>query len=169
MIETFNTIVALGALILGVISVLLIVTAVADKKSQVISFVRDNANLLIFFVSIGAMAVSIIYSNGFGYTPCYLCWFQRIFLYPTVFISGLALYKKDRNVLSYLETLTWVGIVISIYHNITYYTNTSPLPCDAAASCNMQYVSVFGFMSIPLMSAISFLAILTILRIARMK
>jgi len=169
MINIFDKIISFGTLLLAVSTILIIASAVIDKQSHVVQITKKYSTLIIFIITFLAMCISLIYSNFFGYTPCYLCWFQRIFIYPSVLFSGIALYKKDNHIISYIESLSWVGLVFSIYHNITYYTGVSPLPCDASGSCIMHYVSEFGFVTIPFMALVSFIAIITVARIYKSK
>jgi disulfide bond formation protein DsbB len=117
----------------------------------------------VFLLSSIAMIGSLIYSNAIGFPPCDLCWYQRIFMYPIVFISGYAFFKKDKSVIPYLKLLTYIGGFIALFHNFIYYTNINPLPCSATASCTARYVYEFGFMTIPLMSLSIFVLILIIL------
>ncbi len=169
MINIFDKLISFGTLILGATTILVIISAAMNRQSPVVQITKKYSTLIIFIISFLAMCISLIYSNFFGYTPCYLCWFQRIFIYPSVLFSGIAMYKKDYHVVSYIESLSWVGLVFSIYHNITYYTGVSPLPCDVGASCTLQYVSEFGFVTIPFMALVSFIAIITVARIYKSK
>lgn len=169
MINIFDKLVSFGTLILAASIILIIISAFMDKQSPVVQIVKKYSTLIIFIISFLAMCISLIYSNFFGYTPCYLCWFQRIFIYPSVLFSAIAMYRKDNHIVSYIESLSWFGLIFSIYHNITYYTGVSPLPCDVGASCTLHYVSEFGFVTIPFMALVSFISIITVTRIYKMK
>ncbi len=169
MINIFDKLISFGTLILAATTILVIISASMDKQSPVVQLTKKHSALIIFIITFLAMCISLVYSNFFGYTPCYLCWFQRIFIYPSVLFSGIAMYKKDNHVVSYIESLSWVGLVFSIYHNITYYTGVSPLPCDINASCTLHYVTEFGFVTIPFMALVSFIAIITVARIYKSK
>ena len=104
MIQIFDKIIAFGTLLLAASTILVIVSVFMDKQSPVVQLTKKYSTLIIFIISFLAMCISLIYSNFFGYTPCYLCWFQRIFIYPSVLFSGIALYKKDNHIVSYIET-----------------------------------------------------------------
>ncbi|MEI6327579.1 MAG: disulfide oxidoreductase [Candidatus Roizmanbacteria bacterium] len=112
--------------------------------------------------AIVAMLGSLYFSDIRHYTPCVLCWYQRICMYPQVLILGIACFKKDINVLRYTIPLTMVGLVISLYHNLIYYKIISEgfVPCSAGASCTTKYFAYFGFVTIPLLSFIAFTVIL---------
>ncbi|MBI5139257.1 disulfide bond formation protein B [Candidatus Nomurabacteria bacterium] len=112
---------------------------------------------------------SLVYSEIVGYLPCYLCWYQRIFLFPLVFIFGTAIWSKDRKIVKYVLPLLSVGFIISVYQNFMYYfADTGNAPCDASGvSCYQQLVSVFGgYISIPMLALTSFVFIITLVLVA---
>lgn len=158
--QTFTSVFNILASIVAVLSVLTALYIVIRNKT-----VLPQKYLLptIFISSLLAMIGSLIYSNIIGFTPCDLCWYQRIFMYPIVFISGYAMVKKDLLVLPYIKILAVVGGAIALFHNFIYYTDVNPFPCSATASCTARYVFEFGFVTIPFMSIAFFLLILTIL------
>ncbi|OGI94427.1 hypothetical protein A3A03_03825 [Candidatus Nomurabacteria bacterium RIFCSPLOWO2_01_FULL_40_18] len=122
-----------------------------------------------FILSLSAALFSLIYSEIVGFIPCSLCWYQRIFLFPLVFIFGSALWYKDRKIIRYTLPLICVGFIISIYQNFGYYFgNSSNLPCDASGvSCYQQLISEFGgYISIPMLALTAFFALLTLLAVA---
>ncbi len=131
-----------------------------DKTNPVIQFFGRNGIALAFFVSLFATAISLFYSDVIGFEPCKLCWFQRIFMYPQIFILGLAWFKKDHKIIDYALILAMIGGLFALYHNYIYYGGTSLFPCDAfglGVSCTKRYVFEFGYITIPLMSLTSFL------------
>src|SRR5690625_3930295 len=77
---------------------------------------KENLLILIWSVSVVATLGSLFYSEILGYTPCELCWNQRIFMYPLVIIYSVALYKRDINIALPGSILSGVGLLISIYH-----------------------------------------------------
>lgn len=131
-----------------------------DKINPVIQFFSRNGIALAFFVSLFATAISLFYSDVAGFEPRKLCWFQRIFMYPQVFVLGLAWFRKDRKIIDYALTLAVIGGLFAFYHNYIYYGGISLFPCDAfglGVSCTKRYVFEFGYITIPLMSLTSFL------------
>jgi len=98
--------------------------------------------------------------------PCYLCWLQRVFLFPLVFLFGIALWNKDRKVVRYTFPLICVGFLFSLYQNYGYYFGTSGASvCGiSGVSCYQQYVYEFGgYISIPMLAITSFSTLLVIL------
>lgn len=155
----FNVLSSLGALFFIGLSITLIVARVQKKENAVSRFVQARTLLVVCVTSFLAMLGSLIYSNVIGFTPCDLCWFQRIFMYPLFFITLYALVKKDGGWMPYAKLLTLIGGVIALFHSFIYYTNVNPFPCSATASCTARYVWEFGFVTIPLMALSMFVFI----------
>lgn len=57
------------------------------------AFCRRNCLYLAWFVCVVAVAGSLYLSEVLNYEPCKLCWFQRIFMYPQLFLLGIATYR----------------------------------------------------------------------------
>ncbi len=101
---------------------------------------------------------SLYFSEVKHFPPCTLCWYQRIFIYPLVFIIAVGIIKKDKNLPNYVLPLTIVGWFISLFHNLLYYgiIPESSAPCVAGISCTTKFISYFGFVTIPLLSFLAF-------------
>ena len=116
---------------------------------------------IIFLVSATATLGSLYFSEILKLPPCVLCWYQRIFMYPIAFISAIGIYKKDKNSVVYILTLSLVGLTVAIYHNLLYYgiLPESIQPCTLGVSCTTRQLDLLGFISIPLMSLAAFVLI----------
>lgn len=117
-----------------------------------VRWASKHALALGFIVSLIAVAGSLFYSNGVGFEPCYLCWWQRIALYPMLPLFLVAFLKKDRGVFKYILPLALVGLVLSTYHAYVQWGGNPLIPCDATASCAKLYVYAYGYVTIPTMS-----------------
>ena len=106
---------------------------------------------------------SLYFSEILKFTPCVLCWYQRICIYPLVVILFVGIIRKDRNMAYYVLPLSIIGTLISLYQNLLYYKviPEALAPCITGVSCTTQYINYFGFISIPLLSLIA-LVIITI-------
>jgi len=114
---------------------------------------------LAFVIALGASLTSFYYSDIVHYTPCTLCWYQRIFMIPQVFILAVALWKKEVVVRKYSLVLVKIGALISIYHIFVEH-NLVAAPCGAnGPSCTTRYVYEYGFVSIPVLALIAFILI----------
>ncbi len=109
---------------------------------------------------------SLFFSEYLKYPPCSLCWWQRIFMYPQMFILFLAFLKDEEYVLFYVLPLTLFGWLIALYHNLIFFKIIEPtlIPCTSGISCTDNQLNYFGFLTIPLMSFIAF-SMLLILQI----
>ncbi len=113
-------------------------------------------------VALVSMMVSLIFSELLSLPPCSLCWFQRIFMYPLVFIIPVGILIRDVRVGYYALVLSLIGWIIALYHNLIYYEiiNEGFKVCTAELSCKAKQLQVFGFLSIPTMSLMAFTLIL---------
>lgn len=122
---------------------------------------HENWLLLIWIIALVATAGSLYFSEIKGYTPCELCWIQRILMYPLVIIYGTAIWKKDLSVAFPGLIMSGIGMFVSIYH---YLLQKVPALQETGGSCgiipcNMEYVNYFGFITIPFMAGIAFIMI----------
>lgn len=162
-----------GAILLQVFSVvalfLLFIGPNKNQKNKFLAFIDKHYLNLGFIIALLASLFSLVYSEIIGYLPCYLCWYQRVFTIPLVFIFGIAIWTKDRKVVKYTLPLLIVGFVISVYQNFGYYFGKNgSLPCDASGvSCYQQLVSEFGgYISIPMLALTTFFALISIVLVA---
>jgi len=124
---------------------------------------KKNQSILFFvwIVSIIATLSSLSFSIFNHWIPCSLCWYQRIFMYPIVFIVGIAFYKNKINDIIYVLPLSTIGMCISIYHILIQKvpalketaTQCGPVPCTG------DYLNLFGFITIPMLAFVAFLLI----------
>ena len=120
--------------------------------------------------SIAAVATvgSLVLSEVAGYTPCTLCWYQRIAMYPLVIVVGVAAWRRDRQVWRTALPLSLIGAIIAVWHIVI---ERRPAlgggVCDPAAPCAVRWVEEFGFLTLPTMALIAFAAIATLTLAAR--
>ena len=169
-VHYLNLFLGSGAILLQIFSVVaLVLLFIGPKKNKFLGFIDRHYLALGFLLSFIPSLFSLVYSEIIGFVPCYLCWYQRVFMFPLVFIFGSAIWHKDRKIVKYVLPLLLVGFVISAYQNFIYYfADTGNIPCDASGiSCYQQLVSEFGgYISIPMLSLTSFLALITVVLIA---
>jgi len=115
-----------------------------------------------FGIALIATLGSLFYSEVAGYTPCTLCWYQRIFMYPQVLLWGLALVKREQVIADYGIALSIVGGFIAAYHYALQFV-PKPTFCSAvgySVSCTQDFFLQLGYITIPMMSLTAFLLIL---------
>lgn len=72
---------------------------------------------LAWLVAIVASMGSLYLSDQLSYTPCKLCWYQRIAMYPQVLLLGLAAFDGDAGVRRYVLPLSGVGFIVALLQN----------------------------------------------------
>jgi disulfide bond formation protein DsbB len=114
--------------------------------------------------SVSAMG-SLFFSHVMEFAPCVLCWYQRIFLFPLVIILAVGLFPFDKTVVKYTLPLAIAGWLTAAYHNLLYagIIPESIQPCTQGVSCTEEYIDLFGFLSIPMLSLLSFSTIIVLL------
>ncbi len=108
---------------------------------------------------------SLFFSYIMQFTPCVLCWYQRIFLFPLVIILAVGLFPFDKGVVKYALPLAIAGGLTALYHTLLY-SGVIPeniQPCSQGVSCTEKYIELFGFVSIPMLSFLSFFTIIILL------
>ena len=124
---------------------------------------------LAFLVSLIATLGSLFFSEIMNFIPCSLCWYQRIFMYPLVFIFLINLLFPDDKVFKYAFTLGFIGWLISVYHNLLMFKiiPESLSPCVQGIPCSVDYLNWLGFITIPLLSFFAYTIILILLIILK--
>ncbi|NKB67953.1 MAG: disulfide bond formation protein B [Candidatus Latescibacteria bacterium] len=118
-----------------------------------------------WFIAFVSTLGSLFFSYVMEFAPCVLCWYQRICLFPLVIILARGLFPFDRHVIKYALPLTAFGWLLAVYHCLLY-TELIPAgmqPCGKGISCTEEYLDLFGFVSIPVLSLISFTTLMSIL------
>lgn len=124
---------------------------------------------LAFLTSLIATLGSLFFSEIMNFIPCSLCWYQRIFMYPLVFLFVINLLFPDNKIFKYAFPLVLVGWVISIYHNLLMFKIIPEKlsPCVQGVPCSVDYINWLGFITIPLLSFFAYTIILILLIILK--
>ncbi|MBP9716432.1 MAG: disulfide bond formation protein B [Candidatus Levybacteria bacterium] len=129
------------------------------------SFLKKNLLQFALIISLTSTLGSLYFSEILKLPPCLLCWYQRIFMYPLVVIFAVGIIKKDKNIPYFALPLSIIGLVIAAYHNLLYYKiiPESLEPCTIGISCTTKQIEWLGFITIPFLSLVSFIAITVIM------
>ncbi|MBF0437745.1 MAG: disulfide bond formation protein B [Magnetococcales bacterium] len=101
---------------------------------------------------------SLFFSEVMGVPVCVLCWYQRIALYPLTAILAIGLFPYDPKVVRYATPLVGVGWFVALFH-VLLVAGIIPKgirPCVQGIPCSETHFSLFGFLTIPLMSLLTF-------------
>ena len=110
--------------------------------------------------------ISLFFSSVLEYEPCVLCWYQRICLFPMIFILAAGLFPTfDKSVIKYALPLSIAGGLTAFYHTLLYagIIPESIQPCSKGVSCTEKYIELFGFVSIPMLSFLAFSTLIALL------
>lgn len=102
---------------------------------------------------------------------CSLCWYQRIFMFPLVFILPFGLFPFDAKVARVALPLAAAGWLIASWH-VLLAAGVIPetaTPCTQGVPCSETYIRWFGFVTIPLLAWLAFSSIIALLAAAHFK
>lgn len=113
------------------------------------------------------MLGSLYFSLALHIEPCPLCWYQRICLYPLTLLLAIALYKSSLEIVPYVFPLVIIGLLLALYHIALQEFGWNLIDiCGAGPSCAEKFDTGFGKLSLPVLSAFTFLIIILFLLIA---
>jgi disulfide bond formation protein DsbB len=163
LLQTINYYLALG----GLLGIALIVVLVFDflTGQRLKQYIHTLGVWAMFVLVLFTVSATLLYSEVIGIVPCGFCWFERIFLYPQLFILGVALYIKDKMVATYTALLSAVGFLIALYHHYIQMGGSQFIACPTSgtgADCAKQIMLEFGFITFPMLAVIGFGIILSI-------
>jgi disulfide bond formation protein DsbB len=124
----------------------------------------------IFLFSLASSIMTLVYSEIFLQEPCALCWWQRVFMYGIVFLSGLPLltspYKGEENSaivqryqIKNILVFSIFGAMFALYQHLEqilalYGTH---LPCPVSGvDCAKMTVFEYGHITFPWMAFVLF-------------
>ncbi|MGH9024506.1 MAG: disulfide bond formation protein B [Acidimicrobiia bacterium] len=161
--DTFFTILALIADAALVVLALVGVAALASRSGRagarrLVATIGPSALSLAFLVAAVTTAGSLYYSEIANYTPCVLCWYQRICMYPLVVILGVGWWRKDAATWLFAAPFVVCGTSVALYHYLVerYPSLGEGLSCSVTAPCTVPYFETLGFMTLAWMSLTAF-------------
>ncbi|MBT8052446.1 MAG: disulfide bond formation protein B [Gammaproteobacteria bacterium] len=141
----------------------------SNNQTEVVSRQSNQDGWSLMFgcwliVSVATLG-SLFLDKALGIEPCSLCWYQRIFMYPLAVILLIGLLPLDRHVTRYALPLAILGWLTATYHLLMYagIIPESLQPCGSGPSCVQDDLGLFGFVNIPMLSLLSFSAVIGLL------
>ncbi len=113
---------------------------------------------LIWFQAIIAVLGSLYASLFMGLTPCLLCWYQRILMYPLVIIIGVGIWRKIKDLPYLVLPFSLTGFGFALYHNLLQ----NGIIAEKITTCSLETPCVssgplpLGFISLPFLSLVAF-------------
>ena len=160
--STVSSILAPGSLLVLVVSIAMAIVAGTPGAHQMRAFLFQRGPWLVFGVAAIATLGSLYYSEIAHFTPCEMCWFQRIFMYPQTVVLLVAAIRRDASVWRYAVPLSAIGLLFSTYHYQLELFPDQPSMCSTTIPCSVRFVEVYGFVSIAFMAGAGFIAILAL-------
>ncbi len=139
-------------------------------RVRTLEFIRRYALLVTFVLASGSLVGSLFVQYVVFLAPCDLCWWQRIFMYPVAFISGVALVKDVRfsDIADYVLVLAIPGALVALYqHLLQMLPAGSLIPCDATGDCAVRSIFELGYITMPWMALSVFAFFILIALVAR--
>lgn len=111
---------------------------------------------------------SLWLSEGAGFPPCKLCWYQRTAMYPLSVVLAIAAVRADVGIRRYAIPVAAIGGAISIWHMLIerFPSLSSSSSCEVTNPCSIIWVERFGYVTIPTMALTAFALIIALLLLA---
>lgn len=158
-VQTFSALLALGAIAGAVVlSVAMVVPGLAVLNG-VREAVLEHASRLTLLFAGTAMLGSLYFSEVAHYSPCKLCWYQRVCMYAIAIVSVVAVVRRERRTVApYVLTLSLVGLAVSVYHYLVeWFPQMESNVCSLDVPCTTIWFRKFGFLTLPSMAGIAFI------------
>lgn len=169
LVERFYAILAIAAIAGMVLLVALRIVAIRsdsalDAYASVARAIHARSVIAAWLVATLATIGSLYFSEVAKFTPCTLCWYQRIAMYPLVVILGMTMVRRQRSAPTGTVALATVGAAIAAYHvALEWIPSLDTGSCAVSAPCTFVWFRVFGVISLPTLALTAFLLILTLL------
>ncbi len=127
-----------------------------------------HALYIAWVLALIGVGISLYFGEVMKWPLCPLCWYQRIALFPLAILLGVASYRNDPAFSFYALWLAAAGELFALYQIAQRYfpiLRTSAI-CGYAKECSEVAFELFGFLTLPVLSALGFLSIGTFLYIA---
>lgn len=119
-----------------------------------------------WLVALAASLGALFVGEVLGQLPCVLCWYQRAAMFPLAVVLAVACLRGDLAVTRYAMPLASLGAAIALWHVFVYsgIVPTAIEPCGRGPSCRGADMTLFGALPLPVLSFVSFVAIVALLQ-----
>lgn len=170
LLPKLNFILAVGGLALAAATIALYVDYFWLKGKYFRDRIKEGMWPIVAAATVGTVALTLLYSEYFKFVPCSLCWLQRIAIYPQALMVLLAWKGGDTTRFpTYGIGLSIFGFIVAVYQYIYQLmpaeARDSFAPClidGSNADCAVKVINEFGFVTFPLLSAVTFAFLIVI-------
>lgn len=127
-----------------------------------------NALYLAWLIALSSTLGALFVGEVMGRTPCALCWYQRIAMFPLALVLGIACYVSDQSVRRYALPIAAIGGAVALWQSLLFagVVPERVQPCARGGpSCSGQDQLLFGLLPLPYLSVAAFAAIVLLLTI----
>ena len=124
-----------------------------------------------WLVSATATLGALFFGEVMRLPTCALCWYQRIFMFPLALILPFGLFPFDAKVIRYGLVLAIPGALLALFHQLLVVgvIPESVQPCQQGIPCSQTVISWLGFVTIPLLSLLTFSLLIVLLTAAHFR
>jgi disulfide bond formation protein DsbB len=166
----FFAILSLACWTATVATLVIWVVAHRFQNNRLRVFVEDIAHSALWLAWLVALVTtlgSLYYSEVAHFTPCKLCWYQRIAMYPFAIVLLIAALRRDRRIAWYVVPVATIGAGFALYQTqLQAFPHQHSSFCTLAEPCTIRYVWEFGFVSLPFMALAAFAFVITMTLLA---
>lgn len=168
-VSLFFALLTVGADVFVMFTLILAVAArFSAGSARALARIRDmldgSSLVLAWGVALAATLGSLYFSEVAHFTPCKLCWYQRIAMYPLAVVLGIAALRSDYGIRRYVLPIVAIGAAISLYHyQLERFPSQTSLACSVDVPCTTVWVWHFHYISLPFMALSAFALIATLI------
>ena len=117
-----------------------------------------------WIIALAATFGALFIGEVMGQTPCHLCWYQRVFMFPLAAILAVATFREDFGIWRYALPIVALGWLVAAFHSLLYagIIPEAIKPCGQGPSCSSADMTILG-LPLPYLSLAAFSAIAILL------
>lgn len=173
--QTATYLFAVASIVLNIVVVFVLLSRFAMGvwlPPSVRKGIERSALLIAACFSLGAVALSLWYSEVVGVPVCALCWFARTMMFPLALVLSVAVYRRAYDVRPYAIAMAGVGMLITGYHHLLQIGAIQGSICSAlkdGGDCAKRYIYEFDWVTMPWLGFTLFSTVFLLVWLARPK
>jgi len=132
-------------------------------------FFKNYGLFIAWLIALSALLGTLYGSEIMSLPVCNLCWYQRICIYPLTILLGIAIYRNEKHIIPYTLPFPLLGLFFAVYQYLEQMIpGFSPIRfCTQGVQCSDIHMKLFGFVTLPFLSALACLVMIFCLFAAR--
>lgn len=172
--QQFSDLNTVGVLLLLATNIILVIGYFASDKIKKLVLINISYKKWIALMT-AILAVGIVGANMYEYVyndpPCMFCWYQRVTIYGMFIVCLVELARDTRVAHVFINVFAVITALVATYHYSFHFRkyvldeSALTMPCSGnplVASCESAKVVSFGFATMPMMSIILAVAVVSI-------